>query len=77
MSYRNLYFLAQPSGHNRKSVENWIHNNKPLIEKEARFIRYREDLVSLTVPADEGILDRFMQWTIYKLVPPKIGSWVR
>jgi hypothetical protein len=54
-----------------------MDNNKPMIELEAQFIINTEDLVSLTVQGDEGLIDKFIEWSLKTFIPLKLGSLVR
>lgn len=69
--------MPHPSRQNRQSVVNWMDNNKPMIELEAQFIINTEDLVSLTVQGDEGLIDKFIEWSLKTFIPLKLGSLVR
>lgn len=58
---RDVNALQRPSNRNYRSVLNWFDANKPLVEMEARFIRRREDLVTLRSGRECAGFDGFVE----------------
>jgi hypothetical protein len=71
-----MNLLSKPSTLSKKSVVNWMNGNKPLIQRESRFLDHAEDLVSLSTDNDRGTFDEFIEWLLDKCIPTTIGTRV-
>jgi len=56
----------KPGNDERRSVENYVWNNKQIEEKETRFIYHKEDLVTLRPGREHAWLDtsveKMLKW---------------
>ncbi|KAK0719305.1 hypothetical protein B0H67DRAFT_642670 [Lasiosphaeris hirsuta] len=59
VSYRAVAALPYPNNFDVASLENWIYNNKPLIQEESEFTRHRNDLFAV---APRPALGPFDSW---------------
>ncbi|CAO2658157.1 Nn.00g074170.m01.CDS01 [Neocucurbitaria sp. VM-36] len=64
--------LEKPSPREYRSLVNYIYNNKPVIQDEAQFLKYRDDFVQLTAKS-ESPLESLLVWVICRIPIP----WVR
>jgi hypothetical protein len=52
------------------SVENYLHNTKPLFKPEQEYIQHRDDLVTLRPGRDHAYLDCFIETCLHVLQGP-------
>lgn len=68
----------KPSGDERRSVENYIWNNKQIGEKETRFIYRKEDLVTLRPGREHAWLDmsleKILRWVNCDLIEVRVRT---
>jgi hypothetical protein len=64
---RDLQAFQKPSQRDYKSVRTWFWNLKPLVEKEAEFIRKKEDIVTLKTGREWSGFDGFVESTLRKI----------
>jgi polyphosphate kinase 2 (PPK2 family) len=64
---RDLVSLQKPSERDHRSVSNWISNSKPLVDKEQRFIKHKEDLVTLNNGREWSGFDGLIESILLKL----------
>lgn len=64
---RNIASFQKPSNRDYSSVNNWIWNLKPPVEREQRFIKYKEDLITLHNEREWSGFDALIESLLLKL----------
>ncbi|KAI9814189.1 MAG: hypothetical protein M1827_003355 [Pycnora praestabilis] len=64
---REVTAFQRPSGRDYRSVRKWISGVKPLVEDEERYIRCREDLITLRHGRECAGFDGFVEEVLQKL----------
>jgi len=64
---KDIVAMQRPSRRDWRSVKNWLINEKPLVPSESKFIRRKEDLVTLRVGREgagfEGVVEQMLSRT--------------
>jgi hypothetical protein len=64
---RDLQAFQKPSQRDYKSVRTWFWNLKPLVEKEAEFIRKKEDIITLKTGREWSGFDGFVESSLRRI----------
>ena len=59
--------FQRPSTRDYRSVRYWFKNKAPLVEKEQRFIKQKEDLVVVSSAREWGMFDGFVETLLLKV----------
>ena len=64
---KDIVAMQRPSRRDWRSVKNWLINEKPLVPSESKFIRRKEDLVTLRGGREgagfEGVVEQMLSRT--------------
>jgi hypothetical protein len=73
---RDLVSFNRPVGRDYRSVEHYIDNTKPLVRREAQFIRKKEDFVTLKPSRDNAWLDNALEERLLKRMHYRLVGWI-
>ncbi|KAH0557000.1 hypothetical protein GP486_005210, partial [Trichoglossum hirsutum] len=72
---QNLAGFNRPAGRDYRSVKHYMDNTKPLVRREAQFIRKKEDFITLKPGRDGAWLDYAVE-RLLKHVHCRLVEWV-
>lgn len=58
---REMVSLQRPSNRDYESVRTWFRDNQPLVQREAQFIRRKEDIVTLRSGRESAVFDSLVE----------------
>ena len=59
--------LQQPSKRDYESVRTWFRDNTPIVTREARFIRRKEDIVTLRTGRECAGFDSYVERCLFNI----------
>jgi len=81
---QQLMSFNKPTNSEHGSAMAYVHNNRPINDKEAEYVRYKEDLITLRPGREYAWLDacieRLLRWSHCRLIEvrlverPRIGA---